>query len=109
MDVTVKGHQLREPDQAHRYLKNLFGFPDYYGMNLDALFDCLTDISDYTDILIEYNEDDEAFAYFNRVMEVFIDASNCNSYLALIVVYKKDTESEGKGMPGGSDQEAEEF
>ena len=90
MDVIVKGYRLREADEAQRYLKRVFDFPDYYGMNLDALFDCLTDICEYTDIRIEYNEDDEAFEYFNRVAEVFMDASNCNSYLALIMVYKKN-------------------
>lgn len=89
MDVIVKGYRLREADEAHRYLKRVFDFPDYYGMNLDALFDCLTDICTYTDIRIEYNDEDEAFEYFNQVMGVFMDASNCNSYLALIMVYKK--------------------
>ena len=34
----------------HAYLKEKFGFPEYYGNNLDALYDCLTDISEPTAI-----------------------------------------------------------
>lgn len=30
---------------SHEYIKNKLNFPDYYGNNLDALFDCLGDIS----------------------------------------------------------------
>ena len=29
----------------HEYIKNKLNFPDYYGSNLDALYDCLGDIS----------------------------------------------------------------
>lgn len=31
--------------EVHKILKEAFDFPDYYGENLDALWDCLTDIS----------------------------------------------------------------
>ncbi|MBQ7460581.1 MAG: barstar family protein [Oscillospiraceae bacterium] len=38
--------------ELHLSLKKAFGFPDYYGMNLDALHDCLTDITEDTEIEI---------------------------------------------------------
>ena len=28
----------------HQYLKEVFSLPDYYGNNMDALWDCLTDM-----------------------------------------------------------------
>jgi len=31
--------------EIHNVLKEAFDFPDYYGKNLDALWDCLTDMS----------------------------------------------------------------
>ena len=31
----------KKPYQLHRELKTKFGFPDYYGENWDALWDCL--------------------------------------------------------------------
>lgn len=35
---------LTERDSAHGYLAEVFGFPPYYGRNLDALYDCLTEL-----------------------------------------------------------------
>ena len=32
--------------EVHAYLKEVISFPDYYGANLDALPDCLTDMSE---------------------------------------------------------------
>lgn len=28
----------------HRHIRKTFGFPDYYGENWDAMWDCLTDV-----------------------------------------------------------------
>ncbi len=30
---------------AHEYIKDVLSFPDYYGKNLDALDDCLSEMS----------------------------------------------------------------
>ena len=37
--------------EAHAYLKEKLGFPDYYGHKLDALYDVLTELSEDTEIL----------------------------------------------------------
>ena len=42
--------------ELHLALKKAFGFPEYYGMNLDALHDCLTDITEDTEIEIRNAE-----------------------------------------------------
>ena len=31
-------------DEVHERIKRAFGFPDYYGENWDAMWDCLTDM-----------------------------------------------------------------
>ena len=30
---------------GHKYIKEALDFPDYYGENLDALYDCLCDLN----------------------------------------------------------------
>ena len=41
-NIYLEGERLKS--DYHRYLKEKFDFPDYYGENLDALYDCLTEI-----------------------------------------------------------------
>lgn len=68
-------------EQAHEFLKEKFSFPDYYGKNLDALYDCLTEISEPTLIYLcnccppEY--------YFHQMLPVFEDAAEENENLLL--------------------------
>ena len=35
----------RYADEIHAAIKDAFGFPDYYGANWDALWDCLRDFA----------------------------------------------------------------
>jgi len=61
---------------GHDYLKKVLNFPDYYGKNLDALYDCLTDIGVNTEIILK-NKDYVAY----DIVDTFIDASEENSFL----------------------------
>jgi ribonuclease inhibitor len=42
MIVTIHGDQITSRDEMHLALAQALEFPDYYGANLDALWDCLT-------------------------------------------------------------------
>lgn len=44
-NLTVDLSKVRTLEDLHAELKEAFEFPDYYGGNLDALHDCLTDIA----------------------------------------------------------------
>lgn len=39
----LDGGRMTDRETAHAYLKEVLGLPDYYGNNLDALYDCLTE------------------------------------------------------------------
>ena len=45
----VNGKQIKDRETLHRILADLPGFPDWYGKNLDALHDCLTDVQEEID------------------------------------------------------------
>ncbi|RYE90492.1 MAG: barnase inhibitor [Cytophagaceae bacterium] len=41
MTVQLLGTEMTSREALHAHLKERLGFPDYYGENLDALWDCL--------------------------------------------------------------------
>lgn len=45
MKVYVLCDKIQDREGLHSLLQTVLSLPEYYGNNLDALFDCLTDIS----------------------------------------------------------------
>lgn len=78
--ITLDGNILADIAQVHDYLKKLLEFPEYYGKNLDALFDCLTDL-DNVEITITAPEEDGAI--FQKVLRVFKAADRENERLKI--------------------------
>ena len=61
---------------GHDYLKEALDFPDYYGKNLDALYDCLTEISCEIELINSEEVDKD-------ILDTFRDAANENTLLKL--------------------------
>ena len=80
-NITLKLDKFSEKNDIHNYLKKKMKFPDYYGENLDALYDCLTDISSDTAVDIRYDAENDMQ---RAVLEVFSDAVAANTHLAII-------------------------
>ncbi len=82
MDFTVIDcSYVTGPESLHDALKVALDFPDYYGKNLDALFDCLTDIQSPVHLVL---------AHFNALGDwtlgfraVFADAATENPLLTV--------------------------
>jgi ribonuclease inhibitor len=41
-EIRLNGNEMLNKATTHAYLKEKLALPDYYGENLDALWDCLT-------------------------------------------------------------------
>lgn len=61
---------------SHEYLKEKLRFPDYYGKNLDALYDCLTDIGVETEIHLKNSS-----LVSLDMIDTFFDASVASDFL----------------------------
>lgn len=44
--VTIDSLEILNQSSFHSYFSDLFGFPDYYGKNMDAWIDCMTFLDD---------------------------------------------------------------
>lgn len=49
--LIIDGASVKGMEQIHGRFSAAFDFPDYYGENLDALHDCLTDIAGYNAVI----------------------------------------------------------
>lgn len=79
--IILDAAMLRERLPAHDYLKEALALPDYYGKNLDALYDCLTELGE-TEIQF-VNLDAAGDSYFSRVLDLFQEAREENPRLHL--------------------------
>ena len=46
--VSLDAKKMLEKEKMHEYFVKKFDLPEYYGKNLDALFDCLCEINEPT-------------------------------------------------------------
>ena len=76
--MQLDGKLIKE--EGHDYLMEALNLPDYYGKNLDALYDCLCEIECEIE-LINPDEVDE------DILDTFIDAASENDYLKFEILY----------------------
>ena len=75
--VIIDGSKIESRADMHDALAKGLDFPKWYGKNLDALYDCLTDISEECEIVIENEEKlrDALERQYKGFMKVFEDAA----------------------------------
>jgi len=64
---------------GHDYLMEALSLPDYYGKNLDALYDCLCEMECEIE-LINFEDVDE------DILETFKDAASENDFLKFKII-----------------------
>ena len=77
--MEIDGYLIKK--EGHDYLKRVLNFPNYYGKNLDALYDCLCEIGVETEIIL-INGD----CVSSDMIETFEDAASENENLIFKVV-----------------------
>ena len=87
MTALIDGAVIETREQLHDTLSEQLALPAYYGRNLDALFDCLTDIREDTQLQLVHAE--ALFAHlgvYADVLTVLRDACAENPRLRFDVV-----------------------
>lgn len=70
----------------HDLLSQELTFPEWYGRNLDALYDCLTDLCEETELVLQNWDSWEDLRYADRLLRVFRDVAEENEKLHITVV-----------------------
>lgn len=85
--LILDSERISDRDSLHTTLKRVLNFPDYYGRNLDALRDCLTDVSEEVMIYIDLGEMHEKLGgYAYSVVEVLRDSANENNRVHVTII-----------------------
>lgn len=90
--VVLDGAQMTSRETAHAHLRRQFDFPDYYGNNLDALWDLLSTWSDPLFIRLIHSEAlyQSLGAYGVQLISVFTDAIQENSKIRFEISHESD-------------------
>lgn len=83
--ITLDVKKLCESQNAHIYLKKKFGFPDWYGENLDALYDMLGETAELTKVVFTNPAalETDTGKYAQKLLNVFNDAADGNPNLVI--------------------------
>ncbi len=73
--IRLDGAQLQNRKEAMELLGQALAFPKWWGRNLDALYDCLTDLGRPVRLEISRREAMEASAFGRRLLRVLEDAA----------------------------------
>lgn len=87
-EVRVVGARCTSQEDLHAYVAKKLGFPDYYGANLSALADCLSEMGVPTRITFCINECDVEpgmQAYLIRFVQVCAREALVNENLSLVI------------------------
>lgn len=87
-NVTIEASEVYCIEDIHKLLAEELEFPDYYGMNLDALHDCLGDISEETSITVMGAEllYEQLGTGYEKLMRVLNDSAVENDFLYIVEV-----------------------
>lgn len=88
MLVVLDGRKMTDKRTLHNYLKEQCKFPEYYGNNLDALYDVLTDRSEPLELCIVHAEElkEVLCGYGEAFIETLQDAAANNKRLILNIM-----------------------
>ena len=83
--VIINGAAVTSMADIHRILAEELAFPEWYGGNLDALHDCLTEVHEETTIAILQPECllETLGSGYARLCRVLADSAEENPYLTI--------------------------
>lgn len=85
--IEVPLEYLHSRAALHQYLQESLALPSYYGANLDALYDCLTEIAEETELImpLQVAQADYLGGYGEVLLQLLQDAAQGNPQLQVVL------------------------
>lgn len=86
MKLVLDGNLIKDKEMLHNHMEKTLDFPEWYGGNLDALYDCMTDLMEELDVeFLNWDRMEENLGdYAGKVLRVLRDAAEMNLNILLI-------------------------
>lgn len=83
--VILNLEKMRSIAMLHKHLHTALALPEYYGANLDALYDCLTELAEPTELVMPQKVADEEYLgwYGQQLVQALQDAAAANERLKI--------------------------
>ena len=78
--IIIDGNEIISMSDIHRIFAEELDFPEWYGKNLDALYDCLGDVTEELEIVVENKSEleENLGISFERLCRLLEDISEEN-------------------------------
>lgn len=86
-EIILDCAEIADKAQLHKLIAEGLQFPDWYGGNLDALYDCLTGVFDETHIILKNfaKLEENLGSYANSVKKVLLKADEDNERITAVI------------------------
>ncbi|WP_107995618.1 barstar family protein [Trichococcus paludicola] len=87
--IRLEGGEMTDRKATHAYLKMKLHLPEYYGNNLDALWDCLTTDFSGKMIILQNPQwvQNQLGDYGDALVRLFKEVAAANSAIRLVLAY----------------------
>ena len=87
MKLILDGEKITSREDLHKQMEEVLDFPEWYGGNLDALYDCLTELMEEVDIHILHPRslEENLGDYAKKLIRMLKDAEQANLNIQVVV------------------------
>lgn len=83
--IVIPGDIFTTEEELQDFLQEQFNFPNYYGKNLDALYDCLSELTEKTQVIVSSSiaNEENLGEYGESFLTVLEEAAQDNDELKI--------------------------
>lgn len=82
--ISINFCKCQNIDDLHNVIKKKFNFDEYYGKNLDALYDSLTSLSATYKVHLIYDENQSIAGEVKKIINVLSDIRNIKLSIKIV-------------------------
>lgn len=85
--IVIDGRFIKHETDVHKYFVKKFRLPDYYGKNLDALWECLNEIDEKTTIVLKNSDKfKKSYSKFDALLSMLNELKEENKLIRFEIV-----------------------